>query len=78
MGYDAPHIDAFFTAKDLMKTRAPRKTPRVEAPREPRISCYQTNYSAAALATMDLATGQRTVQSAPTTPKVPVQAVDAD
>ena len=61
-----------------MKTvKRPAPTPEKPA-REPRISCYQTNYSAAALAMMEQATGQRLTQLTPPVAKVPVQAVDAD
>ena len=56
-----------------MKTPTPAKEKPI---REPRISCYQTNYSPTALLLMEKATGQRLTQLP--TPKVPVQAVDAD
>ena len=49
------------------------KTPKIPAPEKPvrvnRISCYETNYSPAALLLMQQATGQRIVQlPAPTPP----------
>ena len=57
-----------------MKT--PTATPAKEKPiREPRVSCYQTNYSPAALAMMEKAIGQRLTQL-PVPAAVPVQAVD--
>ena len=59
------------TAKDLMKTAKPEKPVR-----EPRLDCRQTNYSAAALAMMEQATGMRFAK-APVPLKPPVQAVDA-
>jgi hypothetical protein len=63
-----------FTAKDPMKT--PKTAPEKPA-REPRISCYQPNYSATALNIMERATGTRITQLAAPV-KLPVQAVDAD
>jgi len=67
-----------FTARNRMKKDSTSTTAAAKAAREPRISCYQTLYSSAALAIMDAATGQRTTQLMPATPKVPVQAKDAD
>jgi hypothetical protein len=59
------------------------KTAKLPAKEKPapvgRISCTQTNYSAAALIMMEKAVGHRITQSASPTPATPpVQAVDAD
>jgi len=53
-------------------------TPKPEKPiREPRLDCRQTNYSPAALAMMEQATGMRFAKI-PVVIKPPVAAVDAD